>query len=152
MSESKDIDPQDEAALMVDAPSGAEAFAGAESDDTHHGLVGVEKESISVPLVVAIVAVTVVVIAGLVITGFTLTKMESQETLANSVSANEYPELREVEAAAAAALTQYDVVDADAGVFQIPIDQAIDLMVNEAYANQQGGSYSSELVLQHEDN
>lgn len=152
MSESKDIDPQDEAALMVDAPGGAEAFAEADSHDAHHGLVGVEKESISVPLVVAIIAVTLVVVTGLVITGFTLTIMKSQETLANSVSASEYPELREVEAAAAAALTQYDVVDADAGVFQIPIDQAIDLMVNEAHADQQGGNYTGELVLQHVDN
>ncbi|MEM8488617.1 MAG: hypothetical protein AAF564_23920 [Bacteroidota bacterium] len=152
MSESKDIDPQDQAALMVDAPGGAEAFAGAESDDLHHGLVGVEKESISVPLVLAIVVVTVVIVTGLVITGFTLTKMTSQETLANSSSASEYPELRDVEAAAAAALTQYGVVDAEAGVFQIPIDQAIDLMVNEAYANQEAGNYTNELVLQAKDN
>ncbi len=136
---------------MVDAPGGAEAFAEVEGHDAH-GVVGVEKESISVPLVLAIVAVTIVIVIGLVSTAFTITIVNSQETLANSAAANEYPELREVEAAAAAALTQYDVVDAEAGVFQIPIDQAIDLMVNEAYENQAAGDYTDELVLQPEDN
>jgi hypothetical protein len=52
-------------------------------------------------------------------------------------------DLRETELQANQKLTGYEVVDEDAGVYRIPIDQAMDLMVNEAY--QQGNrTYSSE--------
>ena len=150
MSESKDqvskeVNPKAE--IMVDAPAGAEAFAAAEGHDSHHSLVGVEKESINVGLVMGIVLGTVVIVSGLVAFAFTVTEVTVRETSEILISQTEYPELREVRAAAANRLTQYNVVNADAETYQIPIDQAINLMANEEYQNRDENSYSSELVL-----
>ena len=142
---SKDVNPKAE--ILVDAPAGAEAFAAAEGHDSHHSFVGVEKESINVGLVMGIVLGTVVIVTVLVSFAFTMTEVTVRETNELIISQTEYPELREVKAAAANKLTQYDVVNADAGKFQIPIDQAIVLMANEEYQNQAQKSYSEELVL-----
>jgi hypothetical protein len=58
-----------------------------------------------------------------------------------------YPELREAMASAAGRLTQFGVVDQAQGVYRIPIDRAIDLMVNEQFQNGGAGDYSDELRL-----
>lgn len=143
--ESKDVNPKEE--LLVDAPSGAEAFASTEGHDSHHSFVGVEKESINVGLVLGIVLGTVVIVSGLVAFAFTMTEVTARETVANVIAATDYPELREVEAAAAASLTQYNIVNAQEQTFQIPIDQAINLIVNEQYQLSEDLEYSEELVL-----
>ncbi len=150
MSDPKDMDPQEEqqnVELMVDAPAGADAFAEAESDEGHHAFVGVEKESINVGLVSGIIVVTIVIVTALIIIAFTLTDVTSTETIATVIAETDYPELREVEAAAANQLMQYGIVDQDAQVFQIPIDRAIDLMVNEEFEQRGEQAYSDELVL-----
>ena len=153
MSEPNDLEPKEvnpKAEVMVDAPAGAEAFAAAhghDSHDSHHSLVGVEKESINVGLVMGIVLGTVVIVAGLVAFAFTMTEVTSRKTNEVIMAQADYPELREARAAAASQLTQYDVVSAAEGIYQIPIDQAMNLMANEAYQNQDGSAISDEVVL-----
>lgn len=82
MSESKDqvsqeVNPKTE--ILVDAPAGAEAFANAEGHDSHHSLVGVEKESINVGLVLGIVLGTVVIVTALVSFAFSITEVTTRE-------------------------------------------------------------------------
>lgn len=144
-SEPKEVNPEGE--ILVDAPAGAEAFAAAEGHDSHHAFVGVEKESINVRVVFGIVLGTVVIVVGLIAVGFTATEVTTRDTVAQIAAEADYPEIREIRAAAAARLDQYDVVDAEAETFQIPIDQAINLIVNEEYQSQAGKSYTDELVL-----
>ena len=59
---------------------------------------------------------------------------------------SQYPVLQETEAQAAQLLGQYGVVDADAGLYRIPIDQAIQLQLNQA-AQAAPGTYSSQVKL-----
>ena len=150
MSEEKNIPPsasKPDSELMVDAPQAAEAMASEESSAGHHHFVGVEKESIDAKLIFGIVAGVTVIVVGLVILAFTITGVTSQELRAQAVAEVDYPELREANAAAAARLMGYDVVDAESGTFRIPIERAIDLMVNEHHANRTGGPVSNELKL-----
>jgi hypothetical protein len=142
---SKDVNPKEE--ILVDAPEGAEAFAATEGHDSHHSFVGVEKESIDVKLVMGLILGTVVIVIALVTIGFTVTEVTARETNELIISQTEYPELREVRAAAANRLTQYDIIPGVEGKFQIPIDQAINLMANEAHQNRGQRAYSDELVL-----
>lgn len=143
--EPKNVDPKSD--IMVDAPAGAEAFASTEGHDSHHALVGVEKESVDTSLLFGIILGTVVIVITLVIIAFTITDVKSRQYVSESVAAIDYPELREVRAAAASQLTQYGVVDAEGTSFRIPIDRAIDLMANEQHQNGDAGSYSDEVVL-----
>ena len=81
MSESKDLESKavsDKEEILVDAPAGAEAFATTGSHDSHHSLVGVEKESIDTNLIFGIVLGTVLIVIGLVAVAFTLTEVTSQ--------------------------------------------------------------------------
>ncbi len=144
-SEPKEVNPEGE--LLVDAPAGAEAFAAAEGHESHHSFVGVEKESINVGVVFGIVLGTVVIVIALIAVGFTATEVATTNRVASIAAEADYPEIREIQAAAAARLDQYDVVDAEAATFQIPIDQAINLIVNEEYQNQADKNYTDEIVL-----
>ncbi len=139
------MDPKSD--LMVDAPAGAEAFASTEGHDVHHGLVGVEKESVDTSLLFGIILGTVAIVITLVIIAFMITDVKSRQFVSENVSSTDYPELREVRAAAASQLTQYDVVNAESNSFRIPIDRAIDLMANEQHQNGDAGSYTDEVVL-----
>ena len=143
--EPKDVDPKSD--LMVDAPAGAEAFASGEGHDAHHALVGVEKESVDTSLLFGVILGTVVIVVTLVIIAFTITEVKSRSTLSERIAATEYPELREVRAAAASLLTKYEVVDAESQTYRIPIEQAINLMANEQHQNGGDGAYTDEVVL-----
>ena len=150
MPEPKDIEPGNvnpKAEFLVDAPAGAEAFAATEGHESHHALVGVEKEAVNVGLVLGIVFGTVVIVTSLVAFAFTMTEVTSRETVALINAQTDYPELRDARAAAAARLAQYNVVNAQEEKYQIPIDQAINLIVNEQHQNQTTADYTSELVL-----
>lgn len=143
--EPKNVDPKSD--LMVDAPAGAEAFASTEGHDSHHALVGVEKESVDTSLLLGIVTGTVVVVITLVTIAFIITDVNSRRYASEQVAATDYPELREVRAAAASQLTQYDVVDPESQTFRIPVEQAINLMANEQHQDGDVEAYTDEVVL-----
>jgi hypothetical protein len=50
-----------------------------------------------------------------------------------SIDPDQYTQLRETEAQAAQKLSQYEVIDEQAGTYRIPIDRAMDIMANQAY-------------------
>ena len=143
--ESPETNP--DAGLMIDAPLAAEAMATEEAGHVHHHFVGVEDESVNTGLVMGIVLGVVVVVTGLVLFAFTITETTSQEIRQRVIAEAGYPDLREARAAAAARLTQYDDVDAASGIYRIPVDRAIDLMVNEHYQQQADGAFTDELKL-----
>jgi hypothetical protein len=93
--------------------------------------------AIAVLVAVAIISVLLVVWKGNV--------TESVEIAQISVSG--YPELRETEIEAASQLTQYQVISDAQGIYQIPIDEAMRLMVNEAERNAGTRQTSTELPL-----
>lgn len=116
-------------------------------DDHHHGEFSVEEESLDVKLIGGIVFGTAIVIVGLILIGFTITEVTSRQMIAASIAETTYHEIREARAAAAAKLMKYEVIDQANGVYRMPIDRAIDLMVNEQFQDNDEVSYSSEMKL-----
>lgn len=93
------------------------------------GVVGV-----LVPIIVAVAFI------------FPIVNKSVQTAEYESTSVSGYPLVREANAIAQRKLTQYEVVDDAAGVYQIPIDRAIELIVN-AERLQTGRVYSSEFPV-----
>jgi hypothetical protein len=56
-----------------------------------------------------------------------------EDQLYQSVLSAESPELREIRAREAQALHRYKVIDAENGVYQIPIDQAMKILADKAF-------------------
>lgn len=141
----EDLGPAPELLKAVSAGVAAEVT---EDEDYYEkeAELGVQHEGIGVAAVMGFMLAIVVVLAMAVVFVFYLTQMASQQALSDVTALQTYPQLREVEVTAARQLEQYEVIDPEAGVYQIPIDRAIDLMVNEAYENPRT-DYSSELQL-----
>lgn len=110
------------------------------------GVLEVEAEGFQVGTILVWLIGVVVTVVILVVLGFQLTQNQRDYVRSEFASTAVYPELRQTEAAATSKLTQYEVLDAEEGVYQIPITRAIDLMVNEARQNPRT-DYSAELQL-----
>jgi hypothetical protein len=88
--------------------------------------VGVNK--ILIYGVIGIIAVVAIII--FVIDYYVATK---ERLIYETVLKPESKELRELRAREDAVLNSYQVIDSTAGIYQIPIDRAIQLMATEAY-------------------
>lgn len=108
--------------------------------------VGVESESINPWTILRAVMAVLVFVTVAIILLFQLTERQFRATQTAAAEVTGYPQLRETEVNAARLLTQYEVVDDAAGVYRIPIDRAMRLMVNETIQDR-GRRYSEELPL-----
>lgn len=111
--------------------------------------LGVAHEGIAAGQILAITLGIVLALVLIVVTLIQYTQITVQEIRYGTVGASGYPELRERETAAMQLLNEYGVVDAEQGVYRIPIERAIELMANEAY--QENRAYSAELPLSGQD-
>lgn len=107
---------------------------------------GVEPESVASGQILGLalaIGAAVAAIACILIfwTGSVYTEARSR-----AVSLSGYPELREVRASEAEALLQYRILDDTAGIYSIPIEQAMDRLVEEARGTSPR-TYSRELPL-----
>ncbi|RMH54829.1 MAG: hypothetical protein D6685_14395 [Bacteroidetes bacterium] len=118
----------------------AEAFYEAEAE------MGVEHEGIEAKQIMGVALATIAVLIVIIITLFQVTDRAARAAYVEAVNRAQYPELREVEAEAARLLGQYEVVRDEQTTYRIPIDRAIDVVVNEA-RQETGRTYSSELQL-----
>jgi hypothetical protein len=105
--------------------------------------IGVAYEGIPTGQILAVATSILFAVGIIVIILFQWTNITEAAIRQASSGQSMNADLRETELQANQKLTGYGVVDEEAGVYRIPIDQAMDLMVNEAY--QQGDrTYSSE--------
>lgn len=107
----------------------------------------VEAEGVEAGQILGFVVATAVTLVLLVVTLFILTGRMAEGTREALTTEAEYPDLRETELEAARQLGQYEVLDAEEGVYRIPIDRAINLMVDEYYQQGEERAYSSEVQL-----
>lgn len=108
--------------------------------------VGVQYEGIGAGPVFAFIFVSLLFIAVLVWASIGWFKAEAQQAQAAAAANLSYPDLRQAELEATALLNQYQVVNAAQGTYRIPLDRAIDLVVDESYRNPNPNS-SQELQL-----
>jgi hypothetical protein len=71
----------------------------------------------------------------------------TQQVAVSQISVSGYPELRQTEIDAARQLTQYQVLNDAERIYQIPLEQAQRLMINEAETGASTRQTSSELPL-----
>ena len=126
-----------------EAPEHPEAVAPATTEEIDD-LVGVQYEGIGAGPIMGFIFFSVMVIAVVVWVGINWAESVTQQAQEAAAANLNYPELRQTELSAARQLTQYEVIDAGQGIYRIPIDRAIDLMVREAY-QAPGGNYSQQL-------
>ena len=107
---------------------------------------GVEVEGVDVaPLMKAALTLALLIMVAVVVV-FQWTNLEVQRAQEEATRESGYPELREYEAASANKLSQYAVVDANAGIYRIPIDRAMELVVRERM-QRDDVRYTSEVQL-----
>jgi len=99
-----------------------------------HADAGIEEEGVSALRILGMTVVGSLILAALVLVAVQLARTEFRAAGAEAVEITGYPALVEARIAGQEKLTQYGVADAEAGRFRIPVDRAIDLMVNEAAA------------------
>lgn len=134
-------------ALMTSAAvsAGREATGSDELTDEEYE-EGVEPESVASGQILGLaisIGIAIAIIASILIFW---TDSVYTDTRDRAVALSGYPELREVRASDLGKLNQYGVVDDEAGVYSIPIEQAINRLVEEQRAAP-AREYSREVQL-----
>jgi hypothetical protein len=111
-----------------------------------HSDPGVEPEDLHVGSIFGVLGVSAVLLVIIVVAGLQISKGAFREAQAEAATASGYPVLRETNVASMEKLNQYGVVDGAAARYRIPVDRAMDLMVNEAVASD-SGTQTNELQL-----
>jgi hypothetical protein len=99
-----------------------------------HADSGFEPEGVSGLHILGMTVVGGLILAVLVLIAVQLARSEFRTAEGEAVALTGYPALVETRIAGVEKLTQYGVVDAAARRYRIPVDRAMDLMVNEAAA------------------
>ena len=107
---------------------------------------GVEAEEVNPSLLVQIVLGIAVIVVVLVVAVFQIMNLEVQTVQAQLAESVGRQALSEVDLAGAEKLTRYAVLDAESGVYQIPIDRAMELIASETY-QQPRQDYTDEVTL-----
>ena len=105
--------------------------------------VGVAYEGIPSGQILAVAVSILFAVGIIVIILFQWTNITEAAVRQASAGQSAYEDLRETQLQANQKLTGYEALDDDAGTYRIPIDRAMDLMVNEEY-QQETRPYSSE--------
>jgi hypothetical protein len=105
--------------------------------------IGVAYEGVPTGQILAVAISILFAVGIIVIILFQWTNITEAAIRQASIGQSPNADLRETQLQATQKLTGYEVIDEEAGVYRIPIDRAMELMINEEY--QQGGrAYSSE--------
>lgn len=142
----EDYGPAGELMRAATAEMAAEA-TGSEAYFEREREMGVAHEGIEAGEIMAISLSILVAIGLIVVTLFVMVDLQAETQRRAVTSQSRYPGLQETQARAADRLGQYAIVDDQEEVYRIPIDRAMNVMVNEAYQqeNQKKASYSEEL-------
>ena len=141
----EDLGPGAEMVKAVAAGATAEVTGSAEAY-AEEAAQGVQHEGIGVAQILGFVFACIVVIGMAIVFIMQITFLEAGRAEIEIANVLDYPELRQVQAQAAARLNDYGVIDANAGVYQIPLEQAQRRLVEQAEAAERNpATYSPEL-------
>jgi len=114
--------------------------------DAGHGpeQPGIQFEGIGVAPILGFIFIILLLIAALVVFGINWSRSTVLDTREAVAATMAYPELRQVEMTADRQLTRYEAVNAELGIYRIPIDRAMALLV-DASRGAPSANYSQEL-------
>ena len=105
----------------------------------------VKAENLSAGVLSGIVAGIAFLVTVIVVIAVSVSGLRFEEARIEAVSHSGYPNLRQTRAGSQQKLAHFEILDEDAGVYRIPIDRAMSLVIEEAAAMPSG---SSELRLE----
>lgn len=100
--------------------------------------VGVAPEGIEAKQIMGFVLAVLVAVAVLVIIIFTYATMVAQEVRVGAEASGRYFDLQEVQERGRAQIDRYEIIDQEAGRVRIPIERAMELMIEEDAARTDG--------------
>lgn len=98
----------------------------------HQTHPGVEDEDINAGRLIAIVGFVTLLIAVLVTAALSITLLRFDRAEADASALTGYPNLQETRMNGMAQLNRYEVVDDEAKIYRIPIERAMQLVVEES--------------------
>ncbi|GEM_PF-625933 len=107
---------------------------------------GVEHEGVETAQITILAGIVLVIIAGLIGIVVVLYNNVEQTTRRMVTGISGYPELTQLNQQAESMLSNYGIIDQENGIYQIPIEQAMELTVQQ-YSGRPESAYSSELPL-----
>lgn len=146
LEETEDLGPYPELFKAVGQEAKMEAKGGGTAEDMAQAeAMGVEPEGVESAQILGIALSVLVAVALAAVVLFLWSGRVAETAAMESIRVSGYPELRQTEIDAARQLTQYQVMNDAERIYQIPIDQAMRLMVNEAVSDSAGRVTSTEL-------
>lgn len=109
--------------------------------------LGVEHEGIEAAQILGLTLAIAMALALAIFALFQYFNITAQSARFEAAGISGYPALRENNFEALQKLSGFAAVEGEEDRYRIPIDHAIELMANEAYLNQDGAAYSTELSL-----
>jgi len=103
---------------------------------SHHDDPGYEKRDISVPRTIVVALFVVLLIVGFIVVLNEYFISVAEEIKYEQVLAPESAGVREQRAREIELLSSYDVINAEDGVYRIPVRRAMELMADEAFRKQ----------------
>jgi len=105
-------------------------------EESHHaaGRAGVEPEAIPAGMVIKVTLATFLIMLVVIVVGFQIAQQAFRESKVAMTEMSGYPLLRTTTEQGLQVISEYGPVTGVEGRYRIPIDRAIDLMVNEAAA------------------
>lgn len=93
---------------------------------------GFEPEGISASAIAAVVAVSIVAVIVLVIAGWVIAQERFKTNELKITEVSGYPLKQETETSGRALLTGYERLDDESNIYRIPIERAMELVVEES--------------------
>jgi hypothetical protein len=103
-----------------------------EPNTGHQTFPGVEDEDINAGQLIAIVGFVTFIIAVLVTVALSITTLRFSKARQEATEDTGYPVLQETRVNGQAKLNRYEVVDPEAKIYRIPIERAMELVVEES--------------------
>ena len=101
-------------------------------DQEVHVSAGYEKKDVNLKVVALFAFVTIAVLVGFLVILNEYFLIEKEDVIAEQVLTQNSPALQEVRQRDEEILTTYKLLDADKGIYRIPIDRAMQLLAAEA--------------------
>lgn len=122
----------------VGSDSGPIDLQAADTESFYSGeeVVGVEHEGLEFGQIWKVIYVVIGVVLAVIVALFFWTRIEIDSARVERAAESVPAQLRNLEAEATLELTSYGVVDAENGLYRIPIDRAMELLVDESLAEQ----------------
>lgn len=92
---------------------------------------GYEKKDVNIPMIIGISVVSIVILVVMIVVLADIFKLHKESVVYDSVLSQESKELVELRSSQIETLNNYKIVDAEKGLYQIPIKRAMQLLAEE---------------------